>query len=175
MIEYRALHEQSVRCTGEVTIDTRWGAFTLTTFEDLVDGQIQYALHQGDLTGPDLPVRIQPINTLRDVLGTTLAQGSQGWSYESAMAFIAEQGRGLVVMLGGWESPEMIMRNIAKLAGEAAAEAPPQNYRVIGTGAQILRHLGVTNMKVMSAPIKFNAISGFQLEVSGFISRPRGD
>lgn len=175
LIEYRALHEQSVRCTGEVTIDTRWGAFTLTTFEDLVDGQIQYALHQGDLTGPDLPVRIQPINTLRDVLGTTLAQGSQGWSYESAMAFIAEQGRGLVVMLGGWESPEMIMRNIAKLAGEAAAEAPPQNYRVIGTGAQILRHLGVTNMKVMSAPIKFNAISGFQLEVSGFISRPRGD
>ena len=29
------------------------------------------------------------------------------------------------------------MRNIAELAGEAAAEAPPQNYRVIGTGAQI--------------------------------------
>jgi 3,4-dihydroxy 2-butanone 4-phosphate synthase/GTP cyclohydrolase II len=64
------------------------------------------------------------------------------------------------------------MRNIAELAGEATAEAPPQNYRVIGTGAQMLRHLGVTNMRVMSAPIKFNAISGFQLEVSGFISRP---
>ena len=161
-----------MRCTGEFPIDTQWGKFTLTTFEDLVDGQIQYALHQGDLTGADLPVRIQPINTLRDVLGTMLPQGSQGWSYESAMAYIAEQGRGLVVMLGGWESPGAIMRNIAELAGEAAAEAPPQNYRVIGTGAQILRHLGVTNMKVMSAPIKFNAISGFQLEVSGFISRP---
>ena len=172
LIEYRALHEQSVRCTGEFPIDTQWGKFTLTTFEDLVDGQIQYALHQGELTAADLPVRIQPINTLRDVLGTRLPQGSQGWSYESAMAYIAEQGRGLVVMLGGWESPEAIMRNIAELAGEAAAEAPPQNYRVIGTGAQILRHLGVTNMKVMSAPIKFNAISGFQLEVSGFISRP---
>jgi 3,4-dihydroxy 2-butanone 4-phosphate synthase/GTP cyclohydrolase II len=117
-------------------------------------------------------VRIQPINTLRDVLGTKLPQGSQGWSYESAMAFIAEQGRGLVVMLGGWESPEAIMRNIAELAGQAEVEAPPRNYRVIGTGAQILRHLGVTNMNVMSAPIKFNAISGFQLEVSGFIPRP---
>ena len=172
LIEYRALHEQSVRCSGEFPIDTQWGKFTLTTFEDLVDGQIQYALHQGDLTGPDLPVRIQPINTLRDVLGTKLPQGSQGWSYESAMAFIAEQGRGLVVMLGGWESPEAIMRNIAELAGQAEVEAPPRNYRVIGTGAQILRHLGVTNMAVMSAPIKFNAISGFQLEVSGFIPRP---
>ena len=172
LIEYRALHEQSVRCTGEVPIDTRWGQFTLTTFEDLVDGQLQYALHKGDLTSPDLPVRIQPINTLRDVLGTKLPSGSQGWSYESAMAYIADHERGLVVMLGGWESPDTIMRNIAQLAGTANVEAPPQNYRVIGTGAQILRHLGVTNMKVMSAPIKFNAISGFQLEVSGFIPRP---
>ena len=172
LIEYRALHEQSVRCSGEVSIDTRWGKFTLTTFEDSVDGQIQYALHQGDLTEPNLPVRIQPINTLRDVLGTTLPGGSQGWSYDSAMAYTAEKGRGLVVMLGGWESPDTIMRNIAQLTGAADVEPPPQNYRVIGTGAQILRHLGVTNMQVMSAPIKFNAISGFQLEVSGFISAP---
>ena len=175
LIEYRALHEQSVRFTGTFPIDTRWGQFTLTTFEDLVDGQIQYALHKGDLSGPDLPVRIQPINTLRDVLGTMLPEGSQGWSYESAMAFIAEQGRGLVIMLGGWESSEAIMRNIAELAGQLEAEVPPQNYRVIGTGAQILRHLGVTTMKVMSAPIKFNAISGFQLEVSGFIARPAAE
>ena len=175
LIEYRALHEQSVRFTGTFPIDTRWGQFTLTTFEDLVDGQIQYALHKGDLTSPDLPVRIQPINTLRDVLGTTLPEGSQGWSYESAMAFIAEQGRGLVIMLGGWESSEIIMRNIAELAGQLEAEVPPQNYRVIGTGAQILRHLGVTTMTVMSAPIKFNAISGFQLEVSGFIARPAAE
>jgi 3,4-dihydroxy 2-butanone 4-phosphate synthase/GTP cyclohydrolase II len=48
LIEYRALHEQSVRCSGEFPIDTQWGKFTLTTFEDLVDGQIQYALHQRD-------------------------------------------------------------------------------------------------------------------------------
>ena len=32
LIEYRALHEQSVRCTGEFPIDTQWGKFTLTTF-----------------------------------------------------------------------------------------------------------------------------------------------
>ena len=105
-------------------------------------------------------------------MGSEMCIRDRGWSYESAMAYIAEQGRGLVVMLGGWESPDTIMRNIAQLAGTAEVEAPPQNYRVIGTGAQMLRHLGVTNMKVMSAPIKFNAISGFQLEVSGFIPRP---
>ena len=127
-----------MRCTGEFPIDAQWGKFTLTTFEDLVDGQIQYALHQGDLTAADLPVRIQPINTLRDVLGTRLPQGSQGWSYESAMAYIAEQGRACR-NAGRLEVSEAIMRNIAELAGEAAAEAPPQNYRVIGTGAQILR------------------------------------
>ena len=52
------------------------------------------------------------------------------------MAYIAEQGRGLVVMLGGWESPDTIMRNIAQLAGTADVEAP---RRIIGLLAQVRR------------------------------------
>ena len=70
LIEYRALHEQSVRCTGEF-LSIRVGVIHADDFEDLVDGQIQYALTKAT-SPPELPVRIQPINTLRDVLGTKL-------------------------------------------------------------------------------------------------------
>jgi 3,4-dihydroxy 2-butanone 4-phosphate synthase/GTP cyclohydrolase II len=40
---------------------------------------------------------------------------------------------------------------------------------LIGTGAQILRHLGVSRMALLSAPIRFNALSGFNLEVTEFL------
>ena len=43
-----------------------------------------------------------------------------------------------------------------------------QNYRLIGTGSQILKRLGVGKMRLMSAPIHFNALSGFNLEVTDF-------
>ena len=43
------------------------------------------------------------------------------------------------------------------------------NYRVIGTGAQILKRIGVGKMRLMSAPIRFNALSGFSLEVTEFV------
>ena len=41
--------------------------------------------------------------------------------------------------------------------------------RVVGTGSQILRDIGVGKMRLLSSPTKFNAISGFQLEVVEFI------
>ncbi len=47
-------------------------------------------------------------------------------------------------------------------------------YRQVGTGAQILRELGVNKMRLMSAPYKFSAISGFALEVVSFIETPSG-
>ena len=44
-----------------------------------------------------------------------------------------------------------------------------QNYRWIGTGSQILRRLGIGKMHLMSAPVRFNALSGFNLEVTDFV------
>jgi 3,4-dihydroxy 2-butanone 4-phosphate synthase/GTP cyclohydrolase II len=44
-----------------------------------------------------------------------------------------------------------------------------QNYRLIGTGSQILKRLGLGKMRLMSAPVRFNALSGFNLEVTDFV------
>ena len=42
-------------------------------------------------------------------------------------------------------------------------------YVTIGTGSQILRDLGVTQMRLLSSPMKFTGISGFNLEVTEYI------
>ena len=43
------------------------------------------------------------------------------------------------------------------------------SYLTVGTGSQILRNLGVGKMRLLSSPMKFNAISGFDLEIVEYI------
>jgi 3,4-dihydroxy 2-butanone 4-phosphate synthase/GTP cyclohydrolase II len=42
-------------------------------------------------------------------------------------------------------------------------------YRSIGTGSQILMDLGISKMRLLSTPIRFYAISGFNLEIVEYI------
>ena len=73
LIEYRSLHEQSIELHSAETIHTEWGPFTLHTFRDLIDDTLHFAVSLGDLTEAGaVPVRVQPVNTLRDLLGTQL-------------------------------------------------------------------------------------------------------
>jgi 3,4-dihydroxy 2-butanone 4-phosphate synthase/GTP cyclohydrolase II len=58
------------------------------------------------------------------------------------------------------------------LTGVQQAVSQDTVYRQVGTGAQILRDMGVKKMRLMSAPMKFSALSGFDLEVVDVISNP---
>ena len=42
-------------------------------------------------------------------------------------------------------------------------------YFTVGTGSQILRDIGVGKMRLLSPPVKFSAISGFDLEVVEYV------
>jgi len=174
LIEYRALHEQSVELSEQKPVQTEFGEFTLHTFIDLVDDTVHYAMVHGEIVGDrETLVRVQTINTLRDVLGTRIEGSRPGWSYRKAMQHVVDAGCGIVVLIGQSESVEQQLKEVAQFPEPPRVTGPVtpegvQNYRVIGTGAQILKRLGVGKMRLMSAPIHFNAISGFNLEVAGF-------
>lgn len=174
LIEYRALHEQSVELSDSKVVPTEFGDFRLHTFHDLIDDTVHYAMTLGDIREDhDCLVRVQTINTLRDTLGTRI-EGSEGWSYRSAMQKVAEEGCGAVILIGQGPSAEQQLAEVRQfpeppaIAGPASTDGT-QNYRVIGTGAQILKRLGVGKMRLMSAPVHFNALSGFNLEVTEFV------
>ena len=44
------------------------------------------------------------------------------------------------------------------------------DLRTYGVGAQILRELGVTRMKLLGSPRRMPSMTGFGLEVTGFVS-----
>jgi 3,4-dihydroxy 2-butanone 4-phosphate synthase / GTP cyclohydrolase II len=174
LIAYRAMHEQSVELKNQKKIITDFGEFELHTFLDLIDDRLHYALTLGDFSAsePTL-VRVQTINTLRDIFGTELPEGSAGWSYRKAMQRIAEEGSGAMVLIDQGESTAQQLEEILQFPAvpQAASDGSDgtQIYRLIGTGSQILKQIGVGKMRAMSAPTRFNALSGFDLEVVEFV------
>jgi 3,4-dihydroxy 2-butanone 4-phosphate synthase/GTP cyclohydrolase II len=174
LIQYRAWHEQSVELRDSRTVQTEFGEFELHTFLDLIDDTVHYALTRGTIAEDnETLVRVQTINPLRDVLGTRIG-GEPGWSYRRAMERIAAEGNGAVVLIGQHMSAQQQLAQVLQFPEPvsetgAARSAGVQNYRVIGTGSQILRRLGVGKMRLMSAPVHFNALSGFKLEVTDFV------
>jgi 3,4-dihydroxy 2-butanone 4-phosphate synthase/GTP cyclohydrolase II len=175
LIAYRALHEQSVELRDSRAVSTEWGEFMLHTFVDLVDDTVHYALTLGDLNeNQETLVRVQAVNTLRDILCTRLGETEQGWSYRRCMARIAAEGHGVMVLIGQPATAEQRLAEVQaypaalSVTGQSGSDEP-QNYRAVGTGSQILKRLNVGKMRLMSAPVHFNALSGFQLAVTDFV------
>src|SRR5690606_27301538 len=117
-------------------------------------------------------VRVHIGNTLRDVCDVLVPEHTS-WSFSAALAHIAREGKGVAVLLSGDDYEEDIIESLATAFGGEKPQAPRPNMAgsdlTIGTGSQILRDLGVGKMRLLSYPAKFNAISGFDLEVVEFV------
>ena len=52
---------------------------------------------------------------------------------------------------------------------------PPKqmDLRTYGVGAQILRHIGVRRMKLLGNPRRMPSMTGYGLEVTGFVAAPQ--
>ena len=172
LIRYRLKHEESVEQIAQKTVQTEFGEFQLVVFEDHVNRNVHLALVQGDISGSEPPlVRVHIQDTLSDVVGVQ-SPGS-GWPLRSAMRKISESKYGVVIILCFGESPRHLVEAIRGL-GDSNVQPLPLGegvtiLRTYGTGAQILRKLGVTRMRVLSAPKQMHAISGFGLEVVEYL------
>lgn len=175
LIRYRLEKEESVELISDQTVDTEFGPFRMACFEDHVNRNVHIALVRGtpDPAEPVL-VRVHVSDTLGDVIGIQNPQ--LGWPLRDAMRRIAAERAGVLVVLCTPESPRELMAMVNALRGgtDAAIDADPRRdrgevLRTYGTGAQILRKLGVRRMRVLSAPKQMHGISGFGLEVVDYV------
>ena len=163
LIHYRMIHERTVERIAEQPLDTELGQFNLVTYRDSVEDDVHMALTMGEIT-PDVPtlVRVHNMEPLRDLLQVKMPGR---WSLRAAMTEVAKAGKGVVLLLGKPFSGQELLAQLSR------AQAPtPAIYSTVGAGSQILRDLGVRQMRLMSAPMKFNAISGFDLEVVEYVA-----
>jgi 3,4-dihydroxy 2-butanone 4-phosphate synthase/GTP cyclohydrolase II len=170
LIRYRLEKERSVERIAEQTIQTEFGPFRMCCYEDHVNRTVHLALIRGEL-GPDrVPlVRVHLKDTLRDVVG--IRDDVLGWPIRSAMRRIAEEDCGVVIILRPEETPRDLMEAVAAIShsDSSAKSGGAKVLRTYGIGAQILRDLGVQRMRVLSAPKQMHGLSGFDLEVVGYV------
>ena len=172
LIHFRLVNERTVRKVREGDIDTVHGAFHLSVYRDQTAGEIHLALSKGDIT-PEEPtlVRVHVKSALRDLVGNEL-DGRPSWSLARCMKRVADAGKGVVVLLAREEGADQLLESVEMALGNEVAPGlvPPDTYNTVGLGSQILRDLGVGKIHLMGAPIKYNAISGFGLEVEEFVT-----
>ena len=171
LIRYRLDKERSVERIAEQVIATEFGPFRMFCYEDHVNRTVHLALVAGDLGDKRVPlVRVHLKDTLGDVVG--IRDRALGWPLRAAMARIAQEGHGVIVILRPDETPRDLMDAVQSIGRDPAAPSPQAGAKVLrtyGIGAQILRDLGVTRMRVLSAPKQMHGLSGFDLEVVEYV------
>jgi 3,4-dihydroxy 2-butanone 4-phosphate synthase/GTP cyclohydrolase II len=172
LIHYRTLNERTIECVEQYDLDTEYGVFNLRTYRDSIQGSTHLAMVMGDIQ-PQEPVlvRVHITDTLRDLLGARRAD-SRSWPLHHALEKVSSEGRGVVVLLNSAADSYNLEDRIHEFFGEEQASAAKGSsgvYFTVGTGSQILRDIGVGKMRLLSPPIKFSAISGFDLEVEEYV------
>ncbi|MGB3609921.1 MAG: bifunctional 3,4-dihydroxy-2-butanone-4-phosphate synthase/GTP cyclohydrolase II [Cellvibrio sp.] len=174
LIHYRATKERTVECINTRNVETLYGEFQLHTYRDLARGDLHFAMVKGELNAaePTL-VRVHVMDIARDVLSMKRfsPEGCKLWTYHEALQRVNQEGKGVVLLICHDESTEEVEESIDwMLSGRPQRRANEILYKQVGTGSQILRDLGVGKMRVMSLPMRFSALSGFDLEVVEYVS-----
>lgn len=173
LIRYRLEKERFVERIAKKAVITDYGDFTLYCYDDQVSQSVHVALVKGDLSKHESPlVRVHIQDTLGDVLGVQAT--ALGWPVTNAIRRISEEETGIVIILREQESSRDLMdavENLSLQADELNEKRVDDGLRTYGVGAQILRDLGVKQMRVLSAPKQMYAISGFDLKITEYVEQ----
>ena len=172
LIRYRLEKERNVERIARRPVTTRHGDFVMYCYDDHVNRAVHLALVRGDIRKTDAPlVRVQLQDTLGDVVG--VRSPSLGWPLDDAIRRIATEGVGVVVLLRQQETSRDFMESVEGLDAKRDDIGEHRSghavLRTYGVGAQILRDLGLSRIRVLSAPKQMHAISGFDLEIVEYV------
>ncbi|MFF8556817.1 bifunctional 3,4-dihydroxy-2-butanone-4-phosphate synthase/GTP cyclohydrolase II [Streptomyces sp. NPDC015501] len=177
LIAYRRSNEPVVRREAATRLPTAFGDFTAYGYRSIVDGVEHVALVHGEIgDGEDVLVRLHSECLTGDVFQSQRCDC--GPQLHASMRRVTEAGRGVVVYLRGHEG-----RGIGLLSKLRAYELQergvdtldanlelglPADARDYAAGAQILKDLGVTDLRLMTNnPEKTEALVRHGLAVTG--------
>lgn len=166
LIAYRRASETLVQRTVETVMQSRIGGdWRLMVFENTVSGVEHVAMIKGDIsTREPVLVRMHRLDMMADVLGE-ISDRRSGNELETAMQTVADEGRGIVVLLRE-SSKTSLSETIGATMSGTPLHDPSQGLREYGVGAQILHELGVRRMILLSnRPANVISLDGYDLEI----------
>jgi len=165
LIAYRQRKETLVEIESEFTIDTPFGPAKAQTYSLPWDPMQHMAVIFGDIRdGVDIPVRLHPENVADDIFGSKQP-------VRNYMQKIAEEGRGVIVYLreGSVGVGKVEGRRKARDAEETheQARSREEEWLEIGLGAQILKELGISSIKLLTTRERhYVGLEGFGIQIS---------
>lgn len=174
LIRYRSQNESMVKRIAEREMHTAHGSFRAIVYRDLPSNSAHLALVHGQIeSAKESLVRVhQPVSIL-DLLESEVSTHS--WSIANALAAIKGADNGVMVLLNCEETAEQLFAQFNALKSpevKPQGRAARMDLRTYGIGAQILRDVGVGQMKLLANPRKMPSMTGFNLEVTGYMDSP---
>ena len=171
LIEHRSRTESLVQKLGSRPLNTAFGEFTAHAFRDQPSGALHLALVKGTWQAQDeVPVRVHEPLSVLDAL--EVGRSMHSWSLEASLRHLQDTGRGVAVLLNCGEDATQLLAQFEGTARSAQApERGRMDLRTYGVGAQILRECGVQRMRLMGNPRRMPSMTGYGLEITGFIGR----
>ena len=174
LIEYLLAKQTLIKEQVRVKMPTKFGAFELIAYEQLNTGEIHMALKKGDWEKDEpVLVRVHSSCMTGDILSSLRCDC--GDQLHDAMQMVEKEGKGVVLYMNQ-EGRGIGLLNKLKAyklqeQGMDTVEANLElgfamDERDYGVGAQILRELGISKMKLMTNnPRKRAGLLGYGLEV----------
>lgn len=174
LIEYRLKHDSLIQEEETVLMPTQWGDFKLKAFTQKNTGEQHLALFKGEWNEDEpVLVRVHSSCMTGDIFGS--CRCDCGPQLHKAMEMIQEEGKGIVVYMNQeGRGIGLINKLHAYRLQEEGVDTVDANLQLgfqadlrdYGVGAQIIRHMGVSKMRLMSNnPTKRAGLVGYGLEV----------
>ena len=174
LVEYRLKHEKQIERVVEVNMPTKYGDFKLTAYKDIQTGEEHFALTKGTWEKDEpVLVRVHSSCITGDILGSLRCDC--GDQLHGAMKMVQEAGKGVILyMMQEGRGIGFFNKLRAYKLQEEGMDTVDANLalgfkadqRDFGIGAQILRDLNISKLKLITNnPKKRAALGGYGLEI----------
>jgi len=162
LIAYRQARERLIERVGEFPVESEIGILAGYAFQTPFDPFYHMAFVHGRIgDGTNVLTRLHRANLILDVFGGAKA-------IHGTLARFKVEGSGVLVILRDGAAGVPVVA-IPKADETASGEARSRQWREVGLGAQILKDLGVTSIRLLSFSRKMTyvGLSGFGIEIVG--------
>lgn len=171
LVAYRMRTERLIRRELETIMDTVHGQFEAVAFTDTASGDTHLVLKKGEWAEDEpVLVRVHSWSETGGILGDILAD--YGQQIQTSLRLISEAGKGAFVYLRQGDKANLLAK--LKLYKQFVDEGEPGKFELhtslgkndFGVGAQILRELGITKIRLLTNhPKPRTGFIGYGLEI----------